>query len=198
MGTPRLLSVVAEAITTNPNPSWTQFIALFLGSSVVGGVITASLGSLRAAAEVRRAGYAETSRVLISRVEFPYRIRRRTSDSAEVLADLSRIGSDIQERLAGQRTWIASESWAMAALLDEVCAEIDEQIRAAAEDAWRQPPIASADQMNLGDWGPGQSCARSLAKFRRATTFRFGLRRLIPTFLWRRRFTGSTRRSSRR
>jgi hypothetical protein len=187
MGTHLAVSLVAaSAAMPSPTPFWFTLATFILGSSVVAALGNNVVSSLRAAAEVRREGYAETSRALISRVEFPYRIRRRTSDSPEVLADLSRIGSDIQERLAAQRTWVAGESRAMAAFLDQVCAAIDEHIRAASADAWSHPAITAPEHMILGDWGPGAAAATPLGQFRHAASFRFGLRRLVPAFVWRR------------
>lgn len=181
------VSFIAEVATLeSPAPLWIAPVGVVLSSSVVALVVGHVLNSLRASAEVRREGYAEMSRVLISRVEYPYRIRRRTSDSPDALAELSRIGSDIQERLAAQRTWVAGESRAVSKLLDGVCQSMDAQIGSAASDAWRRPAIAAPEDMVLGDWGPGAATREPLNQFRRATTFRFGYRRLIPGVLWKR------------
>jgi hypothetical protein len=180
------LGVVAAASAAPASPVWLVLGGLVLSSSLVVAVVGHIVASLRASAETRRAGYAEMSRVLISRVEFPYRIRRRTSDTPETLAELSRIGSDIQERLAAQRTWVAGESRAAAKVLDHVCGLLDADLRQAATDAWSHPPIAEPSEMVLGGWGPGAAARAPLELFRQATGFRFGVRRLVPGFVWRR------------
>jgi hypothetical protein len=166
-------------------------VTLALSSSVVGGLVSAGLGSLRSSADARREGYAETSRVLIARVEFAYRVRRRTSDDPEVLAELSRIGSDIQERLAARRAWVAGENRTMARILDDVCASVSAASGQWTSDAWTRAPVTAPEQMNLGDWGP-KTAEQELNRFRKATSFRFGLRRLVPSWFWRRRFVTGT------
>lgn len=180
------LGVVATTSAASVSPLWLVLGGLVLSSSLVVAVVGHIVASLRASAETRRAGYAEMSRVLISRVEFPYRIRRRTSDTPETLAQLSRIGSDIQERLAAQRTWVAGESRAVAKVLDHVCGVLDANLREAASDAWTHPPITDPSDMVLGGWGPGADARAPLELFRQATGFRFGVRRLVPGWAWRR------------
>lgn len=64
---------------------WVVIALTLLGSSVIAGLITSAMGDLRAAATDRREGYASAVRSLISRGEYPYRIRRRVSDDADVL-----------------------------------------------------------------------------------------------------------------
>lgn len=190
MGPAQALGVAAAA-TTSATPSWTILVTLVLSSSVVGGLISAGLGSLRSSAEARREGYAETSRVLIARVEFAYRVRRRTSDDPAVLAELSRIGSDIQERLAAQRGWVAGESRTMAMILDDVCSNVSAESGQWTSDAWKCAPVTVPEQMNLGDWGQ-KSAEQALNRFRSATGYRFGVRRFVPPWVWRRRFLTST------
>src|SRR4051794_25186091 len=78
---------------------WVVIALALLGSSVVAGLITSVLGNLRAAATARREGYANAVRSLIARGEYPYRVRRRVSDDADVLAALVSRGHDLQEQL---------------------------------------------------------------------------------------------------
>lgn len=180
-----LVSVLAEEVVpVATGQHWFSVAALVLGSSFLATIAGGVVGSVRSSAETRRKGYADMSGVLISRVEFPYRVRRRTSDSVETLAALSQVGSDIQERLAAQRAWVAGESKAMARVLDDVCGSIDPHIRTAAADAWCRPAITRPEDMVLGEWGPGASARISLDLFRRALAFRFGWRRLVPGFVW--------------
>ncbi|WP_344013609.1 hypothetical protein [Streptomyces thermospinosisporus] len=93
-------------------------LALVLGSSVVAGALGHILTGLRAGATVRRDRYAAAVKVLVARIEYPYRIRRRTSDDPEVLSTLAITGHDLQETLAESRAWIATES----TVLSEQCA----------------------------------------------------------------------------
>lgn len=158
---------------------------LLLGSSVLAGLITSVLGNLRAAATARREGYANAVRSLIARVEYPYRVRRRVSDDADVLTALVERGHDLQEQLAACRTWVASEHRVLGRHFEDALAAIDATVGPAIKDAWDNPPISEAAGMNLNGWGPGDPWPL-VAKLERAIAFRFGLRRLLPSFLWMR------------
>lgn len=178
------LEALTDAATTSTaGPSWTVFVIAVLGSSVVAGLLSAALDNLGTAGGVRRDAYAQVSRVLLRRVEFAYRVRRRVSDEPATLAALTGLGSDIQEELAARKAWVASENHFVAAVLDEVCAAIDTEVRTATEEAWRSPPVTSPADMNLGEWGPRGHSAH-LDRLQRAVATRFGWRRLVPTKVW--------------
>ena len=57
-------------------------------------------------AERRRLGYENAVQTLIAWTEYPYRIRRRTSDEALVLQGLAERGHDLQEQIVRHRTWM--------------------------------------------------------------------------------------------
>lgn len=80
-------------------------IALLLGSSVVGNIVTAVMTSLRASAEARRQRYAAAVELLAARIEYPYRVRRRTSNDPETLTKLPKsattFNSDWHSRARG-------------------------------------------------------------------------------------------------
>lgn len=175
----------APAVPANDNSTnvWLLVVISLLGSSVFAGVITSVLGNLRAAATARREGYANAVRSLIARGEYPYRVRRRVSDDAEVLSGLVERGHDLQEQLAACRTWVASEHRVVGALFEAALATIDGTVGPAIKDAWNQPPITAAAGMNLNGWGPGDQWSH-VAKLERAIAYRFGPRRLIPSRLW--------------
>ena len=78
---------------------WLLVVITLLGSSVLAGLITSVLGNLRAAATARREGYANAVRSLIARGEYPYRVRCRVSDDADVLSALVERGHDLQEQI---------------------------------------------------------------------------------------------------
>ncbi|MBW0110344.1 hypothetical protein I4I84_16595 [Pseudonocardia sp. KRD-182] len=165
---------------------WVVIALTLLGSSVVAGLITNLLSNLRTAAGARRDGYVRAVTSLIARGEYPYRIRRRVSDDAEVLSSLVERGHDLQEQLAACRTWVASEHRVLGCLFEEALTNIDATVKQATSDAWNQAPISTAAGMNLGGWGPGDQ-RRHVAKLECAIAFQFGWRRLVPSCLWSRR-----------
>ena len=169
---------------TSPNV-WLLVTVTLLGSSVVAGVITSVLGNLRTSATARRDGFADAARVLIARSEYPYRVRRRVSDAPEVLEALVSRGHDLQERLAACRTWVISENREVGARFERALAAIDATANPSAADAWTQQPITTAAGMNLEGWGPGDQRPH-LNSFEQAIGFRFGWRRLLPTWVWAR------------
>ena len=171
--------IAAAQDAAAPTPSWWPWVAAVLGSSVVGGLLTAMLGSVRAAAESRRDGYARAVRTLIARAEYPYRIRRRVSHDADTLTALAERGHDIQEQLAAGRTWVNAERRALGRIYDETLAQLDTALRPAAQDAWAQQPITAGAGMALGGWGPGDQWPH-LQRLQHAISFRFGWRRLVP------------------
>lgn len=116
----------AQSVQTMPR--WWPMVAALLGSSVLGGLITVLIGGLRASAEARREGYARAVRALIARVEFPYRIRRRTSDESAVLSALADRGHAVQEVLAACRTWVNAEHRELGNIYDSVLAALDDDV----------------------------------------------------------------------
>ncbi|MET8378432.1 hypothetical protein [Streptomyces microflavus] len=162
-------------------------LALVLGSSVVAGALGHILTGLRAGATVRRDRYAAAVRVLVARIEYPYKIRRRTSDDPDVLSTLAITGHDLQENLAESRAWIATESTVLNEVFDKCLTNLDVAFKQACSDAWNAPPITAAAEMNLGGFGMGNQ-QHLVTTMERALAYRFGLRRLIPAFVLRRLF----------
>ncbi|MFI1386688.1 hypothetical protein [Embleya sp. NPDC020886] len=160
-------------------------LVLILGSSVVAVVLGHILTGLRAGATVRRDRYAAAVKLLVARIEYPYRIRRRTSDNPDVLHTLTTIGHDLQERLAESRAWTATESAVLSEVFDYCLTRIDTPFKQACNDAWNATPVATAAGMNLNGFGMGNQ-QHVVTSIQDALTYRFGLRRLIPAFLLRR------------
>jgi hypothetical protein len=180
------VGLIAAAQETAQSPNWWPWVAAVLGSSVLGGLLTATLGNVRAAAEARRDGYARAVRALITRVEYPYRIRRRVSDDGQTLTALAERGHDIQEQLAACRTWVNAEHRTLGLIYDDVLERLDTAVAPAARDAWAQQPIVTGPEMALGGWGPGDQWPQ-LKRLQHAISFRFGWRRVLPGWFvrWR-------------
>ena len=189
-----LAGVIASTATTTPGgeaaePATSPWVIVgltLLGSSVIAGMITTVLGNLRAAATTRREGYARAVKTLIARSEYPYRVRRRTSDEPDVLAALVARGHDLQEQLAACRTWITSEHHALGALFEHALSRIDAEAGPFTSEAWKADAITTAAGMNLEGWGPGNQWPHLFA-LERAIAYRFGWRRLLPYAYWRRK-----------
>jgi len=131
----------------------------------------------------RRDGYAAATRQLVAFVEFPFRVRRRTSDGAEELARLANLGHDIQEALQYHETWVTAENAWVGAVYLEVRSALSSQIGPACNNAWGTPPVTSASKMMLDGWGP-QGTAEQVNRFQRAVACRFGWRRYPAFFGW--------------
>lgn len=174
--------MVAPATSAGSGQATVLTIALsILGSSVVAGLIGTVLGNTRANAAVRRERYAQVVRCLVAWVEYPYRIRRRTSDEPATLTALADRGHALQEQLAESRAWVAAESRALSEVLDSCIRDITTLVGPACVAAWQASPIATSAGMNLGDFGP-RGIQHIVARMECAIIYRFGVRRLM----WRR------------
>ncbi|MBF6543412.1 hypothetical protein [Nocardia brasiliensis] len=160
-------------------PSYLTIATLVLSSSVVGGLITAAVTGMRDAASKRRDGYATAVKALVARAEYPYRVRRRPDDKPTTLAELTTLGHDIQEQIAGARIWIQTENSRLATIFNDRLAKIDARVGPATSDAWQQPPISRAGQMVLAGWGPGNQ-DEHICGFGEVVRWRFGWRRFVP------------------
>lgn len=164
---------------TPNSPSITlSIVTLILTSTLLGSAATVIFSNLRASADARRMRYSEVVQSVAAWVEYPYRIRRRVNDDASTLADLANHGHAIQEKLAQDKAWVAAESRAVSALLEECLSRLAMKVGDSCQDAWRAKPIVSAEQMNLGDFGP-RGHSLSLVKLQMAISYRFGVRRLL-------------------
>lgn len=149
-------------------------------ATVAGGLLVALIGHVLGGfsnrAEGRRARYAEMTRTLVAYSEIPYRIRRRTSDAPDTLAQLTSLIHDVQERLEQYQSYLGTEArWLARAHADAVCA-IKAATATSIADAWNRPPIKTAAGMMLNGWGPG-SLEEQRRIFTRHLRWRFGLRR---------------------
>lgn len=152
-------------------------------------VVGALRDRLQQAATARRDRYAAISETLTAWCEMPYRIRRRTSDDAVVLAALADRAHELQERLALHRAWIKTENFLTAKAFDEALGRISAKVGPAMNDAWACPKVSEPKAMNLNGWGPA-GCQADLDFFESEVCWRFGLRRLVGpgrrVWLWSR------------
>lgn len=179
------------------NPTWVNVASplgvAFIG--LVGIVVGASLGRWAEATNRRRDHYAAAVEALVAWIEFPYRIRRRVSDSQEELSRLAGLGHDLQERLLRHATWISAEHAGLGDHYNTTLRRVKDEIGAASKEAWTTPPIARAEHMNLGPWGPSESCQPSIDDLQHAISWRFGFRRAANVML---RLVGRDRCRARR
>ncbi len=154
-------------------------LTLVLGSTVLGALLTSLSKNLRDAAVVRRDKYATAVGHLAAWTEYPYRIRRRTSDSAETLSRLADLGHQLQIDSACHRGWIAGESPAVGDLYDAWLEHVQAAVTGPASQAWQGGPVTHAAGMVLDGFGP-PSAAPGVAAVEAALGYRFGLRR----FMW--------------
>jgi hypothetical protein len=147
---------------------------------LVGVIVTAAISSIGGrwaqATNGRRDAYAAAVKTLVAWAEYPYRIRRRTSDDPAELARLVGIGHDLQEQLRCHQTWITTESPWVARVYREALAAVTAQVGPACNEAWASQPVTTSAEMNLGNWGP-RDVLPSILRLQGAVACRFGWRR---------------------
>lgn len=178
--------MIAEEVTP-----FTESVGVPLAIAVIGLIATLgaaamsfALGRWNDTTARRRESYSSATRELVAWAEYPYRIRRRTSDEAAELATLANLGHELQEALRYRQTWIRSENKWVAEVFSEVRADLTKQVGAACAEAWHSEPVTNASGMNLNGWGPAGVDAH-IERFENAVSFRFGWRRLACLVGWR-------------
>lgn len=131
----------------------------------------------------RRDGYSTATKELVAWAEYPYRIRRRTSDEPAELTRLANIGHDLQEALRYRQTWITAENGWTGKIFAEVRSDLGAIAGSACANAWNAAPISKASDMNLNGWDP-PGIEAHLERFESAVRFRFGWRRLVAVTGW--------------
>lgn len=149
---------------------------LGLAGVIVTAAVSAISGRWAQATNRRRDAYAAAVKTLVAWAEYPYRIRRRTSDDPNELTRLVGIGHDLQEQLRCHQTWITTESRWVAGIYREAMTAITAQVAPACNDAWAAEPITTGAGMNLGGWGP-HDVLPSILRLQSAIACRFGWRR---------------------
>jgi hypothetical protein len=145
--------------------------------------ITMIAGRWTQATNRRRDAYAAAIATLVAWAEYPYRIRRRTSDDPAELARLAALGSDLQEQLRCHQTWIITESKWVATIYRQAITQVGTRVSPANRDAWTSPAITTPAAMNLNGWGPGDLLP-IIDWVQSAIACRFGWRRLVGVVGW--------------
>jgi hypothetical protein len=157
---------------------WADKLAIPILLAVISIIVTAALARSSEATNRRRDGYAAAVTTLVAWIEFPYRVRRRTSDSPEELARLANLGHDLQERLSCHATWIASECEWLGRRYSATRDGITAAVGPASIEAWRSAAVTTAGDMVLGNnWGPGAVSQPLVGEFQHLVIWRFGWRR---------------------
>lgn len=156
-------------------------LALFALAGTVLGVL---MGQWAAERQRRRDGYAAAVRTLIAWHEYPYRIRRRTDDTAATLQRLAEHGHELQEQLRYHQTWVTSESRGIGALYQAASSKVMAACAEPCRDAWDSPPATTPGAMKLNGWGPPGLDAQ-IAALQGAIGNRFGWRRALAVNMWR-------------
>jgi hypothetical protein len=177
------MMLVASA--AGSNPPWTAVAVTILGSTVLATLVTAVVTGLRSSSAARREGYASAVEAVVAWFEFPYRVRRRTSDTPDALGGLASVGHDLQQRLAGRLAWVAAENNVLSDVFDTVLDAARPRVSTSLTEAWNTAAVSAAREMNVSPFGPGD-LRPELVGLHRAIAFRFGLRRLLPPPLIRR------------
>ena len=149
-----------------------------LAATIGAAAVSYVLSRLGDAAERRRQGYAEATRELVAWAEYPYRIRRRTSDDPATLATIAELGHALQEALRYRETWITAENKWLAMVFAEVRQDLGALLGPACNEAWAAAPILQPSDMTLAGWGP-VGVDHHLERFQEAVAWRFGWRRVL-------------------
>lgn len=161
---------------THTVPLWATILVGVAGAGAA--LLVALAGRISEERNRRRDLYAEAVKTLIAWTEYPFQVRRRTSDEPDELRRLVDRGHDLQEGLAYHETWLAADKAFLGDLYGDVVARVKERTHDPIADAWTGPPRDSPTKMNLGDWWT-PDFTEELDTLRGAIANRFGWRRLL-------------------
>lgn len=132
--------------------AWVPIVTAFVAA------VTASIGYFltdRAKLiERRQETYARALLAVHTYKKLPYRIRRRTDDTAETRASLGTLISDVERDLDYFNALLDLDAPDVARRFRALAAKVRQQGTAQREAAWGKPPIASATDMAFSDSYP--------------------------------------------
>lgn len=146
-------------------------------AGAVATLLVAVGGALAKERSRRREMYANAVRALIGWAEYPYQIRRRTSDNVDELARLRDCGHDLQQDLEYFSSVLSADKPFLGDLYTDVAARIKRRTGPWIQQAWESQPVTDPEAMNLNGWGPHPPEAE-LRVLRQAIRNRFGWKRL--------------------
>lgn len=170
-----MMLLVAEA-TAASTPWWVTLVVGLAGATATGAVYVA--GRIAQERNRRRDLYSRAVRAVIAWVEYPYKIRRRTSNDPEVLAELAATGHRLQQDLAYFQTWLATDKSSLGILYGDVVRNVKMRCSAALDEAWSADPVDEPTDMVLNGWGP-QDCSAEIQRLQKGIGARFGWRRIV-------------------
>lgn len=170
-----MMHLAAEA-TAASTPWWVSLVIGLAGATATGAVYVA--GRIAQERNRRRDLYSRAVRAVIAWVEYPYQIRRRTSNDPEVLAELAATGHRLQQDLAYFQAWLSTDKPSLGILYGDVVGNVKMRCSAALEEAWAADPIAEPSDMVLKGWGPGD-CTAEVERLQEGIAARFGWRRAL-------------------
>lgn len=174
-------AAAAKAAADPGLPTWLKAALAVAAVLLSSSVIAAAFGALRADAARRREEYGAAAKVLTAWAEYPYRVRRRTSEDKDTLSALAARGHDLQELLADRAAWCAAEHPVMGRLFAHLQAELSRHVGPAVSTAWGEGPVVTAKDMVLnGSFVVNARTPELHACFVACVRERFGVRRLRP------------------
>jgi hypothetical protein len=123
------------------SPLWGIAAALIAAAAGLAGQALVQLHDSR---DRRRSEYGRAFAAAMTWLEFPYRIARRVSDSADVRGALVESMHKAQEEIYYHQGWLRTTSPEISARYDALVATIKEQTRSHIADAWDSPGDPSA------------------------------------------------------
>ncbi len=130
------------------------FVVAATAGLLGGGLVTFLIQRGDANRRLRRDGYSEAVAALYSWHEYPYQIKRRSSDDPENLDRLVQLGHENQQRLARSLAWVACDDHDAFVRYREAVDSVKTAAGDWVRDAWTSSPIKNASEMNLDKWGP--------------------------------------------
>lgn len=132
-------------------------LAIAIGSvigALTSGLVTYLFQHRHKSRKLRREGYGEAIAALYAWYEYPFQIRRRTSNSPETLDRLVQLGNENQQRIARSLAWIALDNDTSYLQYQKLVEQVKNIVAKYIKGAWKLPPILNSVDINLGSWGP--------------------------------------------